>query len=142
MELPATELFALELSTVELSRATLEALGPAVRRPRFFRRAALEHAERKEASEGGEAKHQGGLLAGEIRGRAYEVLDRLSAQILRKFLRPVRHAANDSRKLRDLLFKVLGSDANRIDDVMHHVGAGGHLHVEKTLRLLGGIGRE
>jgi hypothetical protein len=62
----AMELSATELSALELSRAALESLGPAASFRRFFRRTALEDAERKEAGEGGESKHERGLLPGEI----------------------------------------------------------------------------
>src|SRR4029453_7317007 len=102
----AMELSATELSALKLSRAALEALGPAVSLRRFFRRTALEQAERKEAGQRGEAEHQRGLLAGEIRGRPYEVLDGLSAQILREVLRAVRHTANEPRKLWGLPFEI------------------------------------
>jgi hypothetical protein len=127
---------------MELSRAALEALGPAVLFRRFFRRTALEHAEREEAGEAGEAEHQRGLLAGEIRSRSYEILDGPSAQILRELLRAVRHAANESGEFWSVSFEILRGHTCGVHNVADHIGAGSDLHIEKTLRLLGGIGRK
>src|SRR5512132_2238157 len=117
---------------MELSRAALEALGPAVLFRRFFRRTALEHAEREEAGEAGEAEHQRGLLAGEIRSRSYEILDGPSAQILRELLRAVRHAANETGELWSVSFEILRGHTCGVHNVADHIGAGSDLHIEKT----------
>src|SRR4029453_2772884 len=127
---------------MELSRSALEALGHRVVLRRAFGWSALEHAEREEAGKRRQAKHQRGLLAGEIGRRPDEVLDRLVAQILRELPRTVRRTAHEASELRSVLIEILGGAVRGLHDMIDHVGAGGNLHVEKTLRLFGRVGRK
>src|SRR3954451_1490787 len=90
---------------------------------RTFRRTALDHAEGEETSKRGEAKHQRGLLAGEVGRHPDEVLDGLLAQILRERLRAVRRAAHEAGELRRVLIETLGGGASSLHDVVDHVGA-------------------
>jgi hypothetical protein len=68
--------------------------------------------------------------------------DALVAQILRELLRAVRGVADEPGELRRVLIEALGGGVSGLHHMVDHVGAGGDLHVEKTLRLFARIGRE
>src|SRR2546423_1759294 len=104
--------------------------------------AALEHTEGKKTGQRGEAEHERGLLAGEIRRLLDEVLDGLVAQTLRELFGALGGVAHETGKLRRVLVEALGGGAGRVRYVIDHVGPGRDLHVEQTLRLFGGVGHK
>src|SRR2546430_2731368 len=55
------------------------------------------------------------------------------------FLRAVRRVAHEAGELRRVLVETLGGGASGLHHVIDHVGTGGNLHVEKTLRLFARI---
>src|SRR3954467_7189001 len=52
-------------------------------------RIALEHAQENEARKRGQAKHQGGLSAGEVGCGPHQFVDRLSAHVFGELLHPL-----------------------------------------------------
>jgi hypothetical protein len=67
-----------------------------------FPRTALEHAEREEARERGQAKDEGGLPTGQLRCCSYQVLDGLAPDIPRKLLHALGRTASETRELRSV----------------------------------------
>ena len=101
----------------------------------------LEHPEQQEAGERREAEHEGGLLAGEVRCGAPEILDRLIAQVAREPFHAVRRPTHEAGDLRRIGCELVGGAADGLGDVAGEVGADGDLRIEKALGALGGFGR-
>src|SRR5512144_2420633 len=124
---------------MELSR-TADALAAEMGRAGIAWRIALEDAQEHEAGERGQAEDQRRLPAGEIGGRATQLVARLPADVAGEFLHPISRAAHQIGELRRATVEVVGGGADGVGDVTGQVGSGCDLLIQKAFRLLIGVG--